>query len=176
MKINLFSIPIFIGNIDASKIILENEVFQKTWLSQTTSSHDFSNQLKIDEKSNKYLLDTIAELFKTEMKFSFELELKSIWSNKYDKNDYQEEHLHSSSKFSFIIYKNVTESRTVLISNWKEIIEAYEMANLFDVQFNVKCRSNQICVFPSFMRHMVLKNNFPGETIAGNINFRINNN
>ena len=30
MKINLFSIPIFIGNIDAEKITLENETFKKT--------------------------------------------------------------------------------------------------------------------------------------------------
>jgi hypothetical protein len=173
MKINLFSIPIFIGNIDAEKIMLENENFSQSWLSQTNSSFNDCQNIKLNNESGVYLLQNISELLKQEIKNSFEIRLKNIWSNKYDKNDYQEEHIHNGSHFSFVIYKNIKESKTVFISAWKDLISAYELNDLFFTDFHVKCRSNQICVFPSFVRHMVLKNNFSGETIAGNIYVKV---
>jgi hypothetical protein len=173
MKINLFSIPIFIGNIDTEKITLENETFKKTWLSETTSSFKDCQNIKLNNDSVLYLLENISKLLKQEIKNSFELTLKNIWTNKYGMNDYQEEHIHGNSHFSFVIYKNIRESKTVFISSWKDLICAYEMENLFLTDFNIECRSNQICVFPSFMKHMVLKNNFPSETISGNINIKI---
>jgi hypothetical protein len=173
MKINLFSVPIFIGNIDTEKIRLENETFKQAWLSETTSSYNDCQNIKLDDDSVIYLLENISKLLKQEIKNSFELTLKNIWSNKYNINDYQEEHIHSSSHFSFVIYKNVKKSKTVFVSPWKDLICAYEMNDLFYTDFNVECRSNQICVFPSFMKHMVLKNNFPSETISGNIYIKV---
>jgi hypothetical protein len=174
MKINLFSIPIFIGNIDTEKITLENETFSQSWLSKTNSSFNDCQNIKLRSDSVIYLLENISKLLKQEIKNSFEISLKNIWSNKYNINDYQEEHIHSSSHFSFVIYKNVKESKTVFISSWKDLICAYEMTDLFFTHFNVECRSNQICVFPSFMKHMVLKNKLPSETISGNINIKVN--
>jgi hypothetical protein len=173
MRIDLFSIPIFLGNIDAEKIVIENEIFNKTWQSKTPSSFNNAQNNKIQDDSAKYLLDNIATLLQEKIKNPFEIRLANIWTNKYDKHDYQEEHIHSNSHFSFIIYKNVKESKTKFISAWKDIISAYEMNYLFCDNFSVQCRSNQICVFPSFMKHMALKNDFPGETIAGNIFIKI---
>jgi hypothetical protein len=173
MKINLFSIPIFIGNIDAEKITLENETFSQSWLSKTNSSFNDRQNIKLNNDSVMYLLENISKLLKQEIKNSFEISIKSIWTNKYNINDYQEEHIHSGSHFSFVIYKNIKESKTVFISPWKDLIGAYEMNDLFLTDFNVECRSNQICVFPSFLKHMVLKNNFPGETISGNLYVKV---
>ena len=119
-------------------------------------------------------METISQLLKEEIKSPFEIQLKNIWTNKYEVNSYQEEHLHAGSKFSFVIYKNVKESKTVFLSAYSDLINAYEMDNLFPVNYKIQCRSNQICVFPSFMKHMVLKQEFPGETISGNIHLNIN--
>ena len=38
MKLNLFSIPIYISNIDEEKIQLNKSVVKKTWFSETMSS------------------------------------------------------------------------------------------------------------------------------------------
>lgn len=172
MKINLFSIPIFIGNINAEKIILENESFTENWLSKTNSSWKCKD-IKIKPESFEYLMKTISELLNEEIKSSFEIILKNIWTNKYEVNSYQEEHLHTGSKFSFVIYKNVKESKTVFLSAYSDLIHAFEMDDLFPVNFKIECRSDQICVFPSFLKHMVLKQEFSGETISGNIHLNI---
>ena len=173
MKVNLFSAPIFIGNIDAEKITLENETFSQSWMSKTNSSFNDYKNIKLNKDSALYLLKNISNLLKEEIKNSFQISLKNIWTNKYNINDYQEEHIHGNSHFSFIIYKNIKESKTVFISPWKDLIFAYEMNDLFLTDFNIECRSNQICIFPSFMKHMVLKNNFPGETISGNLTIKV---
>ena len=39
MILNLFEIPIFIGEIDLKKIKLKNRKLEKTWLSDTNSSY-----------------------------------------------------------------------------------------------------------------------------------------
>ena len=37
MKLNLFSIPVYIGNIVVDKIVIENKAFKKNWYSETES-------------------------------------------------------------------------------------------------------------------------------------------
>jgi len=81
MKINLFQIPIFIGNIDCSKIILKSEGVEKTWNSQTLSSHNFS--IKMSKDSLDYLLKKIWMLIQSEFKTDFKIKLHSIWENFY---------------------------------------------------------------------------------------------
>ena len=150
MKINIFSIPIFLGNIDAKKIKIENQ-------------------------STLYLLETIIKLITPEINKKFSINLSSIWTNKYSKNDYQEEHIHCGSDFSFIIYSKIKESKTVFVSDYKYLIETFNLLSLFPTEFNLSCRSNQIVVFPSFLKHRVDKNNFSGETISGNVKITLKN-
>ena len=102
------------------------------------------------------------------------IDLKNIWINKYEKNDYQEEHIHTDSNFSFIIYSKVKESNTVFLSRDKEIIESFKMVDLFEPTFEVPCQSNQIIIFPSFLRHRVKRVDENYETISGNINLNFN--
>lgn len=175
MKIDLFSIPIFIGNINAEKIKIENETFKETAWSKFNSSYDSSKTNKLSKESNEYLLKNIANLLQDQIKRSFEISLINIWTNKYGVNDHQDLHFHPNSHFSFVIYKNVKESKTKFISAWSDEVEIWGMENLYSTNFDVKCRSNQICLFPSFMKHYVQKNDYPSETISGNIFIRINN-
>jgi hypothetical protein len=176
MEINIFNIPVFIGNIDCKKIIFLNQKFEKTWLSKTQSSWKFSNQINIEEKTIQYILKTIADLILPKFKVDFTLSLLHIWTNKYKKNDYQEEHIHPQSHFSFVIYKKVKESNTVLISPYKELLNAFQMQNMFPEDFHVKCKSDQIIIFPSFLKHLVKKHDYSSETISGNIEiiFKLN--
>tara|TARA_R110000796_G_scaffold218727_1_gene334668 strand:+ start:2427 stop:2954 length:528 start_codon:yes stop_codon:yes gene_type:complete len=174
MKINIFSIPIFLGNIDVKKIKIENQTYKKNWTSETLSSYKSPN-ISLDEKSTLYLLKIISKLIVPEVKNKFNINLLDIWTNKYSKNDYQEEHIHCGSDFSFIIYSKIKESKTVFVSDYKYLIETFNLLSLFPTEFNLSCRSNQIVVFPSFLKHRVDKNNFSGETISGNVKITLKN-
>jgi len=173
MKINIFSVPLIIGNIDSNKIKLNNIPVKNTWESKTPSTFYTQNTFK-DKESCDYLLKVIAKLLFVEFKKQFIIDLKNIWINKYKKNDYQEEHIHTDSNFSFIIYSKVKESNTVFLSRDKEIIESFKMVDLFEPTFEVPCQSNQIIIFPSFLRHRVKRVGENYETISGNITLNFN--
>jgi len=168
MKLNIFSIPIYIGNIDTDKKKILNKGSEKTWLSKTESSHNFAN--KIDEKSWLYLQNIIANLLKEDFNFSYKLTLKSIWENKYLEKDFQENHIHTGSHLSFIIYKKVENSNTVFVRPNNNLFESFYEGkfNILNNTFKPECRSNQIIIFPSCLEHMVMNNN-NSETIAGNL-------
>tara|TARA_R100001509_G_scaffold24999_1_gene13073 strand:- start:193 stop:729 length:537 start_codon:yes stop_codon:yes gene_type:complete len=173
MRIDIFKLPIYIDNIDCKKINLTNVDFKKTWLSKTESSYNFKNYLS--EESAKYLLTKIANLISGNIKKSFRLNLINIWQNNYKSFDYQEKHIHTQSYFSFIIYKDIDESKTVFFNPANNLLQAFynpsflENSNFFNLEFEPKCAKNQIIVFPSFLEHMVKKHD-NSVTISGNIN------
>tara|TARA_R110000744_G_scaffold269950_1_gene383236 strand:+ start:97 stop:633 length:537 start_codon:yes stop_codon:yes gene_type:complete len=177
MKINLFEINIYIDNIDCSKINLQNENFKKNWPSQTQSSHSFQN--KLDDDSQFYLINKIGILLKNQILKDFKISITSIWQNDYIKNDFQEKHIHPHSHFSFIIYKKVDESKTVFFNPAEKLIQSFypedliNKTNFFKLDFQTKCRENQMVLFPSFLEHMVKKNS-NCSTISGNIVIEIN--
>ena len=51
MKLDLFSVPIFIENINTSKINVNNINFEKTWNSQTISSFNFANTINNESEA-----------------------------------------------------------------------------------------------------------------------------
>tara|TARA_S200002703_G_scaffold83171_1_gene71601 strand:+ start:268 stop:789 length:522 start_codon:yes stop_codon:yes gene_type:complete len=171
MKLSIFQIPIYIGNIDVDKIKLSNQDFEKTWLSETKSSYNFVN--KIDTTSWKYLTDIIVKLLKEDFNFDYKLSLEKIWENKYEKDDFQENHIHIGSHFSFIIYKKVDKSNTIFFRPDKNLFESFYGNNfeLFNNEYVPECKSNQIIIFPSCIEHMVCKNNL-SETISGNLTIK----
>ena len=170
MKFDLFSVPFWVINIDINKIKLNNLNFEKTWLSETLSSHNFNNKLEKD--SEKYLLTQINNLIGQTIKPPYKIILKSIWENQYGENDFQEKHEHAGSHFSFVIYKKIKESNTIFMNPVLNLLESYyEDSILFDFfskQFKPSCREGQMIIFPSFISHMVLKHS-NSVTIAGNI-------
>jgi len=175
MKLNIFSIPLYIANIDVTKINLVSEKFEETWLSETSSSHNFKNTL--DTKSINYLLEKIASLLSKDIKGNYKINLTSIWQNNYKENDFQERHTHAGSHFSFIIFKKINESRTVFLNPIEDLITSYyngSNLNIFDQVYVPECRQGQMILFPSFLGHMVKKTS-NASTIAGNINLEIIN-
>ena len=171
MKLNLFSIPIYISNIDVDKIKIKNIKVKNQWLSKTESSHGYLNE--IEEDSKTHILQTIVKLLNYDIHTPYELALTSVWQNNYKNNDYQERHSHPGNHFSFIIYKKIKESNTIFFNPSYQLMESYYdktfLLNLsfFANIFKVECRKGQIVVFPSFLEHMVLKHS-DSVTIAGN--------
>lgn len=172
MKINLFETSIYIDNVDCSKIKLQNENFKKTWDSETESSHDFKNSLS--EESSIYLLKKMGNLLYGQILKRFELKILSVWQNNYINNDFQEKHMHTSSHFSFIIYKKIKESKTVFFHPVQDLLssmyppELFKKTSFFKLNFETKCRENQMVLFPSYLAHMVKKDS-NSTTISGNV-------
>ena len=170
MKIDLFSVPIFINNIDVSKIELKFSSLEKTWVSETQSSYNTKNNL--NEESLNYLLNVIYGTINEFIKQKFKLQLLSIWENHYLNNDFQEIHIHPFSDFSFVIYKKIEESKTIFLRpNWSNIQIFYEnsiLKNYFYTKYQPNLRQNQILIFPSFLEHMVPKIS-NSVTISGNL-------
>ena len=168
MKLELFSVPFFIGNIDLKKIKLKAEM-GKAFLSETPSSINKKNY--IDPESEKYLMEVIAGLLKE--KFSqFSITLLAMWRNEYLNNDFQEPHVHIGSKFSFIIYEKVSTAHTIFFNPAKYLITS-TLVNEDCVlrKFIPSVRAGQIIVFPSYIEHMVNKNS-DQVTMSGNIDFK----
>jgi hypothetical protein len=173
MIINLFEIPIFIGNIDSKKIKLKNQSFKSIWVSETHSSFNNKNpQETIENESVLYLLNIIIKLLEEKINYPFEIYLKNIWENQYNKDDYQEPHIHAKSDFSFIIYKEGEEGKTLFFNPSRNFIEPFDNIEfMFKKTFMPKCKKDQIVIFPSFLEHMVLKCS-DVKTISGNLNFK----
>jgi len=168
MKLELFSVPFFIGNIDLKKIKLEAEM-GNAFTSQTPSSISETNIF--DTGSETYLLEVIANLLGE--KFSqFSIALLNIWRNKYLNNDFQEPHVHIGSKFSFIIYEKVSTPHTIFFNPAKYLITStLNGQECVLQQFTPSVRKGQIIVFPSYIEHMVNRNS-DQVTISGNLEFK----
>ena len=171
MIYNLFSTPIFYGDIDSEKIVFEKQnEFIPSWMSraQSTKSHNFVNALKNESKI--YLLKKISELM-SEKFTGFEVDLINIWTNKYKNNDYQEPHIHPKSHFSFIIYSKVQESKTYFLAPNDYLVESFGMESIYKTKDFLRFKNNSIVIFPSFLPHGVQPSENQ-ETIAGNLLFK----
>lgn len=171
MQINIFSTPIFINNIDSSKIVLNVKKIEPTFNSEILSSFNDKN-CTIEENSLSYLYLVIAESLNNFLKTSFKIKLLNIWQNNYIENDFQEKHIHINSHFSFVIYKEIKESKTVFFFPNNYLIDLFYENNYLNKYFNTtftpKLKKDQIIIFPSYLEHMVKKNS-NSITISGNI-------
>lgn len=176
MIVNLFEVFVIIGNIDVDKVALNNPNIKKTWVSETPTSYDDVEAThikdRLDDFSRMYLLKVLCGLLEEKIQYPFEIELIQIWENHYIDNDYQEPHIHVESDFSFVIYKDVKESKTVFINPNKNLISTFgNIRQMFAPNFIPQCRTGQIILFPSFLEHMVLRASNQ-KTISGNIKFK----
>ena len=166
MIVNLFSVPILIGNINLDKIKINNEKFENKWASSTKTSHGFKNT--IDTESQKYMGQKFASLLETLLKEKFTLKLMNIWENIYEKDSFQEPHTHGASDFSFIVYKKINESQTVFFHPGKNAIQCLNTLPYFQTDQRLPLREGQFVIFPSFLEHMGLRSNNQS-TISGNL-------
>lgn len=176
MKIDLFSIPIWIGNIDASKIIVNDTNLGETFRSNIETS--FSKQNNISDDSLEYLYSVIIKLLNRTITSPYNIELGHIWNNYYKSDDFQEIHTHPGSDVSFIIYKKIIESSTIFQNPNYSVIGGYyhkcdKLIKLFgNIDYRPECRENQIVIFPSFLEHYVRKTS-NALTVSGNLNITI---
>ena len=166
MKIELFSTPLIIGNIDLNKFKLIAPELKNTWESNTLSTYGQEN--KMTKENYDYLMVTLASLLGQVIRGETTFKLQNIWENDYRENDFQENHIHTGSHFSFIIYVKGEKSNTVFFAPHKYLIECFYKQNEFPYSYQSECRPGQIVLFPSYLEHMVLKNT-GSITYAGNI-------
>ena len=171
---DIFKIPLFYTDIDSEKVIFKKQkpfIPEPTFISKTLSS--FNSNIKeanlLTEESNIYLLNIFSKLLSERFNF-FKIKLTAVWTNKYMQDGYQEPHIHTDSNFSFIIYKKVDQSNTYFIAPNSDLIESFDMQDIFHPHFHTNFKSDTIALFPSFLSHGVKPSNNQ-ETISGNINF-----
>lgn len=176
MQIDLFSIPIWIGNIDASKIIVNDTNLKETFRSNIETS--FNKQNNISDNSLEYLYSVIIKLLNKTITSPYNIKLGHIWNNYYKSDDFQEIHTHPGSDVSFIIYKKIIESSTIFQNPNYSVLGSYyhkcdTLLKLFgNIDYRPECRENQIVIFPSFLEHYVRKTS-DAITISGNLNITI---
>ena len=173
MKLELFSTPFFMGNIDLRKIKLDAKMGE-AFVSKTPSSISEDPEKNIlDPESGEYIISIIVELLREKYQY-FTITLLGLWRNKYLNMDFQEPHIHVDSKFSFIIYEEVGETTHTLFYNpAKYLIHAtlgHRQGCVLE-QFIPQVRKGQIIVFPSYIEHMVNRNS-DQMTISGNLDFK----
>ena len=172
MKIELFSIPTWIGNIDSSRIIIKNKNLEKSFTSKIETSIYGENI--IDNDSLNYLYEVISKLLKKNVLPKYKLQLEHIWTNYYKDSDYQENHAHAGTHLSFIIYKKIEQSNVVFVNPNSVVLDSYyngdddKIAFFGGTTFKPQCRENQIILFPSYLEHFVKKTS-DAITIAGNL-------
>lgn len=167
MKLDLFSIPIFIDKVDLSKIELTETKYEPTFLSGVNSN--YRQQPQIHPESYDHIAEVIERNLCQTGKYNY-ASIMNVWRNVYKKEDTQEVHLHANSQWSFIIYETVEKSRTVFLNPAWKMIEALYGDNCpqFPVTWRPKLDPGSIIIFPSLLEHYVLAGN-EGSTIAGNI-------
>jgi hypothetical protein len=170
MKVDLFSIPVFLDKVDLSKIIMTDSKYEATFFSDVKSNYLYQPQL--EPLSYDYLSQVIERNLKETGKYT-DPRITAIWRNVYDPENIQEVHIHADAQWSFIIYETVEKSRTVFLSPaWKQIeVTMGYFAPAFPPNWRPKLDPGSILIFPSFLEHYVLAGN-SGSTIAGNVNLK----
>ena len=165
--IPVFHTPCFIQEIDLDKVSFRDEdaEFSPSFMSgiPTTLRKD-----ELTQESYEYLHGIIGECIG---RFSNDpFWIGQTWRNRYEKNDWQDPHIHSGAQWSFIIYKSVEHSRTVFMNPArKTIMNQWGMyMNTIPMDFVPIIPSGHIIIFPSWIEHFVMSGN-EGETISGNV-------
>ena len=175
MKIDLFSTPIWIGNIDSSKIKLVKQELKPTFGSEINTTYNHSLGSKIEENSLKYLYENLISILDETIRSPYQIRLINIWENSYEQGDFQEKHIHPGSDLSFVIYKKVDQGNTVFVNPADKLLDVFyhncevKQALFGSCSFAPKCRENQVVIFPSYLEHYVKKMS-NSITIAGNLN------
>jgi hypothetical protein len=167
MRQDLFSIPVFIDQVELDKIKITESPFESTWHSNTPSS--YLHQPDIHPDTFDYLSSIIDRHLRSTGKY-INPTISAIWRNSYSVTDTQEVHIHAKYQWSFIIYETVAESKTVFLNPaWKSIeAQLGPYATSFPMSWKPEVKAGTIVIFPSFLEHFVLAGNI-GTTIAGNI-------
>lgn len=167
MRKELFSVPIFIDQVDLSRIEITETGFEPTWNSGTPSNYLYQPEMHPDT------FDYLSEIIDKQLRSTGDYinpTINAIWRNDYKETDTQEVHIHAQSQWSFIIYETVKESKTVFLNPaWKTIeVLIGPYCKSLPMNWQPEVSAGTIIIFPSFLEHFVLAGNI-GSTIAGNV-------
>jgi len=167
---NIFPNYIGIKNIDLNKFKINNKKFKKTFESKIKTSLNTDNLFLPNHINyfNIQLTEIFSNIFKMMNFKTFVFNVKDIWTNIYNKNDFQGTHVHPSD-YCFILYYDVKKSSTVFNSPVKDLLESRgSKINVFFTEYEPKCNKGDLLVFPGYMQHWVRPTS-NAKTIAGNI-------
>ena len=177
MKKELFSIPFFFDKVNLNKISLIDKETKPTFVSGVQSS--FNTHRVVKQETLLYLTELIWKNIKCISKGAFNIEISEIWRNTYTETDFQEPHIHPKCQWSFVIYENINESKTVFQNPSRYLlnscIDAYGINDVFVESIKPKLTVGDIVIFPSFVEHYVLSGGV-GTTISGNVHITRNEN
>lgn len=165
----LFSKPIYVTNIDLT--IDENKMLQNFCKKQKFNNFDVTknknilNENKLDFLSNKilhYFNNFKNDVLNYENKFVITTSWLTKLLPKKSGGDY---HIHSNCMFSAVFYINVDDKSGNICfehfndNNW-HLIPREKNYNLYNSkEFFITPKKNDLIIFPSNLRHKVLKNN-----------------
>ena len=167
MEHQMWSVPFFIDTVDLDKIKVEHKETERIWLSQVESS--FGKENNVPPETFDYLVSRFLEILPKEL-IGMNPRFGEIWRNKYEKNDWQDIHIHPKSQWSFIIYETVETGKTVFMNPLYKLIQNQIGTGhpWFPLDFRPECKKGDIVIFPSMIEHFVMPGN-EGTTLSGNI-------
>lgn len=105
--------------------------------------------------------------------YEYDILIPPIWEHEYKKDDFQEDHIHYTDHFSFVIYVK-GESGTVFKNPCGYHLQSmYPKFNnyLAGYEFAPKLKKGQMIFFPSYIPHYVVKSSNK-KTIVGDIQIK----
>jgi uncharacterized protein (TIGR02466 family) len=160
---------------DTYNFISKNKkLFEQPWISPTFTTCYHSKDINI--KSNileSQIKFKINQYFKEWEFFElYNLEIDKIWVNIAKKGSYQEEHNHSISLFSGVLYIEVNKDS----GNFQFInpLSAEQIltpnSNKFKNDYTIYPSNGMIIIFPGWLNHRVLPNNSNEDRISISFN------
>ena len=166
MRIDLFNVSAFWGDIDPQKIIFKNSEVRYKFFSKTKTLRG-----SLTPASERYLVDTVVDILKPHTP-AIQVKLNSVWENIYSKGDFEDTHIHPHSHMSFIVYKKGMVN-TVLYAPYRYLHEltlrTSPIGKLYPWYAIPQLKIGQILLFPSFLEHMVRKVEVDSGTLSGDL-------
>ena len=173
---DIFGIPLYNGGIDLSPHDIQ-AVKQETWERMPADNgYNTQNRRLLDQDKYKILRSQIHEhldnylhnVIRVKLNDDARFEMQNSWGVKHEPNDWAQEHDHSNSYVSGIVYLDVTPDSGNLVLHkerlWQNIFprsiyvnyDNSTLANCYELQFVP--RVGDIFLFPSQVGHSVKKN------------------
>lgn len=165
-RADLFSVPVFWGDIDPQKIIFKKFEVRYKFFSNTKTLRG-----TITPEAERYLLETLDKIL-TPHVGPMKITVNDVWENIYSKGDFEDAHIHPGSQMSFVIYKKGM-TNTVLYAPYRYLnehsVRSTPVSRLYPWYVIPPMKVGQILIFPSFIEHMVKKAEVDSGTISGDL-------
>ena len=163
-----FSQPIYTSDFDSSLLEFQYRT-HKQWESNTTTSYGNKNEMPL--KSHNILVNQLFKYTNQVITEDHKIDLYEIWANEYMEKEFQEQHIHPYSHYSFTIMHKIPEGsgRLKLYNPYEEL--AFNHKN-FKYTEEPSQKENTIIIWPSYIKHMVTpgSNKTKRVTYSGNFN------